>query len=243
MVPSLHENIRGHRDKRGTCKKVFFFSLTHKNNRLCEKLIKINRICYTFVSLSETQWASRQTSQLPLTAGPILAEGKERQFGEQKPWGRNKTNGLKVKPPHRFVRRFFFPSFNDQKVTKNVKLSRRSLLVRYFFFPLRFYDFMLIGFGVEFQSDTWAWNSPSGVKRKRMNSTNLKSASAGVVRKAQLCAAELETRSWSRCKLYVHESKERHFFCVFQIQSGRKSFGFLYMILCLLQESWVMQRV
>lgn len=54
----------------------------------------INMLCYRLVAPSQTQWSPRQTSQLPERAGPILAEGKERQNRSHE--GGTKQTGLEL---------------------------------------------------------------------------------------------------------------------------------------------------
>lgn len=75
--------------------------------------------------------------------------------------------------------------------------------------------------GLEIPPQVW--------KERKWSLTNLKSASAGVVWKAQICAAEPEMTLWSRCKLNVQTTrvKSTSLFVFFQIQSGRKGFSFL----------------
>ena len=167
--------------------------LRAKEVQVCRSMA-INRLCYRFVAPSQTQWSPTQTPQLPLTVGPILAEGKEGQFGEQEPWGRLKTNRLQVKTASQLLCTVFWS--NAQKITKNAELSRRLCRV---------------GIGVRFSQISWlhacwlwCWiprwqlglKFPSGVKGiKELRRSEISFNSADIKSSNPLLVSEMTWRS------------------------------------------------
>lgn len=87
----------------------------------------INMLCYWLVARSQTQWSPRQTLQLPPRAGPILAEGKERQNRSHE--GGTKRNRLGVKPLPCLVNCFLIQRPKRNKEGENLPEGSPSLLL------------------------------------------------------------------------------------------------------------------
>lgn len=96
--------------------------------------------------------------------------------------GATKQTGLKLSHNPALCTAF---SSNAQKVTKNFPEDTTGLALRCT--SLRFHDFMVAGFGVEFQGDGHVWNSPQVWKRKRGHAACEVGFSGDDMKRSDLC--------------------------------------------------------